>query len=165
MSIINDFKKFALRGGLIDMAVGFTVGAAFTTIAKSLVDDIIMPVIGALVGKADFSNLYLVLKAGEKMQPPYSTLAEAHANGAVTVNYGTFINNIIAFLLVTVAMFVLLRTISNVEKQLDLRLGTPDPAAEKPTEKKCQYCFSTIPYEAKRCAHCTSHLEEVVLVS
>lgn len=159
MSIISDFKQFALRGSLIDMAVGFTVGAAITTIAKSLVDDVIMPVIGAAVGKADFSNFYIVLKAGEKILPPYPTLAAAKAAGAVTLNYGNFVNNIVAFLLVTIAMFALLRAISKFEEQLSSRFGKPASGDEKPANKKCPRCLSTIAFDATRCPHCTSDLE------
>jgi large conductance mechanosensitive channel len=160
MSIIKDFKQFAMRGNLIDMAVGFTVGAAFTTIAKSLVDDIVMPVIGVLIGKADFSNFFIVLRDGTKALPPYTTAAEAHAAGAVTVNYGTFINNIIAFLLVTMSMFVLLKTIKTAEERLSNTLGKEKPKEEEPANKNCTYCLSTIAFRATRCPQCTSQLEE-----
>ncbi len=157
MSIITDFKQFAMRGGLVDMAVGFTVGAAFSTIAKSLVDDVIMPVLGLLIGKADFTNLYILLRAGEKVAPPYATLKDAHAAGAVTINYGIFVNNIIAFLLVAIAMFLILRLITNVEKQLS---GPAAADSEKaaPTNKECPFCFSTVAIKATRCAFCTSEL-------
>jgi len=159
MSLIDDFKQFALRGNIIDMAIGFTVGAAFTTIAKSLVDDLLMPAIGLAVGKVDFSNLYLILKPGEKLSPPYATLSDAHAAGAVTVNYGMFINNVIAFLLVAVAMFLLLRLISHLEQQLEDRFGEKKAEANAPATKKCKYCLSTIAFRSTRCAHCTSHLD------
>jgi large conductance mechanosensitive channel len=151
MSFLSDFKQFALRGNIVDMAVGFTVGAAFTTIAKSLVDDMIMPLIGLAVGKVDFSNLYFLLKDGPKAAPPYTTLAEAHAAGAVTINYGNFINNCIAFLLVAMAMFFLLRLINNLEKHFGEK-----KAEEAPTTKECPECFSSINLKAKRCPNCTA---------
>ena len=104
MLVLQEFKKFAMRGSLVDMAIGFTVGAAFTTVAKSIVDDLVMPVVGLITGGADFSDLFLVLKVGEK-SPPYATLAEAQQSGAVTLNYGTFVNSVLAFLLVAIVMF------------------------------------------------------------
>jgi large conductance mechanosensitive channel len=159
MSLIDDFKQFALRGNIVDLAVGFTVGAAFTTIAKSLVDDLVMPMIGLAVGKVDFSNLYILLKPGEKLLPPYATRADAHSAGAVTINYGTFVNNVIAFLLVAFAMFLLLRLINKFEEQLEDRFGEKKPEANAPATKKCPYCLSTIAFRSTRCAHCTSHLD------
>ena len=159
MGLVSDFKKFALRGSLIDMAIGFTVGAAFTTIAKSLVSDIIMPPIGLLLGRSDFADMFVLLKAGEKSPPPYATLAAAQEAGAVTLNYGLFGNALLAFLLVTVAMFIIIRIMNRAEATLESRFGEP-PAPGEPDNKKCSYCRSTIPYKAIRCPHCTSHLEE-----
>jgi large conductance mechanosensitive channel len=159
-SLLQDFKKFALRGNLLDMAIGFTVGAAFSTIAKSLVDNIIMPPIGLILGKADFSDLFVILKAGEKVAPPYVTLADAQAAGAVTINYGLFINNILALVLVALAMFFLLKVISKVERELEDRFYPREPAEQgEPQNKKCSYCLSTIPFRATRCGYCTSTLE------
>lgn len=158
MSILNDFKQFAMRGNIVDMAVGFTVGAAFTTIAKSLVDDLIMPLVGLAIGKVDFTNLYVVLKDGTKIPPPYTTLAEAKTAGAVTLNIGNFLNNVITFLLIAFAMFLLLRLISNVEKHFGEK-----KAEEAPTTKECPYCSSTIPLKATRCPQCTSQLEASAL--
>jgi len=96
-NIFKDLKEFAMRGNVVDLAVGFTVGAAFTTIARSLVDDIIMPIVGLIVGEVEFRDLFWLLKAGPNQPPPYTTLADAQAAGAVTVNYGIFINNVLAF--------------------------------------------------------------------
>lgn len=156
MSVIGDFKKFALRGNVVDMAIGFTVGAAFTTIAKSLVDDIIMPPVGLATGGVDFSDLFIVLKHGTKPLPAHATLQDAAAAGAVTLNYGRFINNIIAFLLIAFAMFVIIRIITRIEDTLEREKVEKAPG--DPEDKKCPYCLSTIPFHASRCAHCTSEL-------
>lgn len=156
--IIIDFKKFALRGSLIDMAIGFTVGAGFSAVAKSLVNDIIMPPVGWLLGRSDFSDLYAVLKVGTKSAPPYTTLAEAQAAGAVTINYGLFINSLLAFLVVAAAMFMIIRFVNRAEAALEAQFAEPAKAGE-PTEKKCPYCLSTIHAKARRCPFCTSEVE------
>lgn len=157
-SWVNEFKKFALRGNLVDLAVGFTVGAAFTTIAKSLVSDIVMPPVGLLLGRNDFSDLYLLLKAGDASPPPYVGLAEAQEAGAVTVNYGVFLNNVLAFLLVALVMFLVIRAMNRVERQLEKDSGTGESGPEEPDNKKCPYCLSTVPFKASRCPRCTSQL-------
>ena len=157
MPLVQEFKKFALRGNMLDLAVGFTVGAAFTTVVKSLVDDILMPPIGLLIGGADFSDLYVVLSPGETSLPPYATLQEALEAGAVTLNYGRFINAGIALLLVALAMFLVIRVINRLDATLDAALGDERPA-EEPTHKKCPFCVSTIPFPATRCPACTSEL-------
>jgi large conductance mechanosensitive channel len=161
ISIIGDFKRFAMRGNLIDMAVGFTVGAGFTTIAKSLVDDIIMPPMGLLIGRADFSDLFILLRAGEKLPPPYLNLAAARAAGAVTINYGAFINNLIAFLLVALAMFVIIRALNHLDAELEDRFVKEGLPPNEDAKKKCCYCLSTIPSRATKCACCTSELPEI----
>lgn len=161
MSFLRDFRKFALRGNLVDLAIGFTVGAAFSTIAKSLVQDIIMPPVGLLLGRTDFSDLFFVLKAGEKSAGPYVTLADAQAAGAVTINYGVFINNMLALLVIALAMYLLIRMMARAEKRLDKHFGEEEPKQSEPTDKKCPYCRSVIPYRATRCPHCTSQLEPV----
>lgn len=156
MGMIKDFKKFALRGNLIDMAIGFTVGAAFATIAQSIVKDIVMPPIGMMLGRADFSDQFWLLRAGETAPAPYATLADAQAAGAVTINYGLFVNSVIAFLLVALAMFFIVRAVTRMQDALEG--GEPDQPGE-PTDKKCPHCLMVIPYKATRCAHCTSQLE------
>jgi large conductance mechanosensitive channel len=159
MGFVAEFKKFALRGNLMDMAVGFTVGAAFSTIAKSLVDNVIMPPVGLAIGKADFSDLYVLLKAGAKIPPPYATLEKAQAAGAVTLNFGLFINSVIAFLLVALAMFVIIRVFNNLDKSLEHSFLTEaHKPGEEPENKKCPYCVSTVPFKAVRCPFCTSDL-------
>ncbi len=148
--MLKEFKEFALRGNVVDMAVGIITGAAFGTIVASLVGDIIMPPIGLLLGGVDFANLFTLLKAGTP-PGPYASLADAQAAGAVTINYGVFISAVISFLVVAFVMFLLVRSIN--------RLGREEkapPAA--PTTKECPYCLSTIPIKATRCAHCTSEL-------
>lgn len=161
MGFVAEFKKFALRGNLMDMAVGFTVGAAFSTIAKSLVDNVIMPPVGLAIGKADFSDFYVLLKAGTKVAPPYATLEKAQAAGAVTLNYGLFINSVIAFLLVALAMFVIIRVFNKLDKSLELSfLASDAKPGQEPENKKCPYCVSTVPFKAVRCPFCCSDLAD-----
>lgn len=148
--MLKEFKEFALRGNVIDMAVGIIIGAAFGTIVKSLVSDIIMPPIGLLLGDVDFVNLFALLKEGAP-GAPYATLADAQAASAVTINYGVFINAVISFLIIAVVMFLLIRSMNRMKREEEA------PPAE-PTTKECPYCLSTIPIKASRCAHCTSEL-------
>jgi large conductance mechanosensitive channel len=148
--MFKEFKEFAMRGNVIDMAVGIIIGAAFGTIVKSLVSDVIMPPIGLLLGNVDFTNLFIVLKGGAGAS--FKTLAEAQEVGAVTLNYGVFINTIISFLIVAFAVFLVIRNINRLKKQEEA------PPAE-PTTKECPQCFSTISIKASRCSFCTSTLE------
>ncbi|HEX7401409.1 MAG TPA: large conductance mechanosensitive channel protein MscL [candidate division Zixibacteria bacterium] len=149
--MLKEFKEFAMRGNVIDMAVGIIIGAAFGTIVTSLVADIIMPPIGLLLGNVDFSNLFIVLREGAKVGP-YSSLAEAKAAGAVTFNYGMFVNTIISFIIVAFAIFLLIRSINKLKRQKEV------PAAI-PTTRECPFCLSVIPIKATRCPHCTSELK------
>ena len=160
MGLIADFKKFALRGNMVDLAIGFTVGAAFTTVVKSLVNDVIMPPIGLLTGNADFSDLFWVLDLPEGVSEPeggFQTLSGAQEAGAVTLNYGVFFNNCLALLIVALAMFLIIRAVNRLDEELDEAFGEKPPEGE-PTEKKCEFCRSTIPYRATRCPQCTSEL-------
>jgi large conductance mechanosensitive channel len=143
--MFKEFKEFAMKGNVVDMAVGIIIGAAFGTIVKSLVDDIIMPPIGLLLGNVDFSDLFIVLKAG-KVAGPYTTPALAKAAGAVTLNYGVFINVVISFIIVSFAVFLLIKAINKFRKTAE------------PKTKDCPYCLSAIPINATRCAHCTSEV-------
>ena len=147
---MEEFKKFILRGNVIDMAVGIIIGAAFGAIVSSLVNDIIMPPIGLLLSGVDFSNLFILLRAGSPAGP-YASLADAQAAGAVTINYGVFIGAVITFLIVAFVVFLLIRGINRLKREEEL------PPAE-PTTKECPYCLSTIPIKATRCPHCTSEL-------
>lgn len=144
----KEFKEFIMRGNVVDMAVGIIIGAAFVTIVKSLVDDVIMPPIGLLLGNIDFANLFAVLKDG-KVPGPYETLALAKAAGAVTINYGVFINTVISFLVVAFCVFILIKNVN--------RLREPLPA--EPDTRECPYCLSAIPVKATKCAHCTAEIK------
>jgi large conductance mechanosensitive channel len=157
---VKDFQKFALRGNLLDMAIGFTVGAAFSTIAKSLTSDIIMPVVGWIIGSRDFSNLFVVLSPGKAGETEFASLQQATAAGATTINYGVFINNLIAFLIVALVMFWIIRVVNRVDAALEVQFGGDKPAPGEPENKKCPYCRTTIPFKATRCPQCTSQLEE-----
>jgi large conductance mechanosensitive channel len=149
MSMLKEFKDFAMRGNVVDMAVGIIIGAAFGTIVKSLVADVIMPPIGLALGNVDFAELFTVLKQGAPAGP-YFTLADAQAAGAVTVNYGVFINTIISFIIIAFAVFLMIRQINKMKQE-----APPPP----PNTKDCPYCFSTIPIKATRCGFCTSDLK------
>ena len=145
--MLDEFKKFAMRGNVVDMAVGIIIGGAFGTIVKSLVSDVIMPPIGLLLGGVDFSDLFITLKEGTTAGP-YATLAAAQAAGAVTIGYGLFINAVISFLIVAFAVFLLIKVIN--------RMQAEKPA--EPTEKECPYCLTSIAIKATRCPNCTSQL-------
>jgi large conductance mechanosensitive channel len=149
--MFKDFKEFVMRGNVVDMAVGIVIGAAFGTIVKSFVDDVLMPPIGLLLGNVDFSNLFLTLKEGTKAAGPYASLAAAKTAGAVTLNYGFFINTIISFIIIAFAVFLLIKGINRMKREKEV------PPAEA-TTKECPFCFVTIPIKATRCPHCTSQL-------
>lgn len=139
-----------MRGNVIDMAVGIVIGTTFGVIVKSLVSDVIMPPIGMILGKVDFSNLFIILKEG-KIAGPYASLASAQEAGAVTVNYGVFVNTIVNFIIVAFALFLLIRVINKIKAK-------EETLPPKPTTKDCPYCLSHIPIKATRCSHCTSKL-------
>jgi len=149
--MFKEFKEFALKGNVLDLAVGIVLGAAFTVIVSSLVADIIMPPIGLLLGKADFSNLFVVLRDG-KMPGPYPTLAAAKAAGAVSMNVGLFVNAIISFVIVAFAVFLIVKGFNQMRRQKE---AVPAPVATK----ECPRCLSVIPLGATRCPHCTSELK------
>ena len=149
--MFKEFKEFAIKGNVIDMAVGIIIGVAFGTIVNSLVQDVIMPPIGLLLGNIDFTNFFAVLKEG-KVAEPYASVAAAKAAGAVTINYGVFINTIISFITIAFAVFLLVRNINKMRRQEE----APPPV---PTTKDCAYCFSKIPVKAIRCPNCTSELK------
>jgi large conductance mechanosensitive channel len=142
--MLKEFKEFAMRGNVVDMAVGIIIGAAFGKIITSLVTDIIMPPIGLVLGHVDFSSLFLNISG-----TPYATLAQAKAAGAATINYGLFLNTILDFIIVAFAVFLLVRQINRMRKQ----------AAPEPSTKNCPFCISPIPLMAVRCPHCTSELK------
>jgi large conductance mechanosensitive channel len=148
--MFKEFKEFAVKGNVVDMAVGIIIGAAFGLIVKSLVADVIMPPIGILLGNVDFSNLFIIIKEGTSAGP-FATLAEAKESGATVIGYGVFINTIISFLIVAFAIFIVIKNINRLKKEEEA------PPAE-PTTKECTFCFSTIPIKATKCPQCTSAL-------
>ncbi len=151
--MLKDFRDFIMRGNVVDMAVGIIMGAAFGGIVTSLVNDVLMPPLGLLMGRVDFSNLFVVLQQGAKAAAPYATLAAAKDAGAVTINYGFFVNTLINFLIVAIAVFVLVRAVKQLERK-------PQAAPAAPTTKQCPFCFSTIHLDATRCPNCTSELKK-----
>ncbi|MEN8006715.1 MAG: large conductance mechanosensitive channel protein MscL [Candidatus Krumholzibacteriota bacterium] len=150
--MFKEFKEFAMRGNVMDMAIGIVIGAAFGTIIKSLVADVIMPPVGMLLGGVDFSNMFMVLKEGAEAAGPYNALADAKAAGAVTLNYGVFINTIISFIIVAFAVFMLVKGMNNAKRKEE-----EAPPAE-PTTKSCPMCQSEISIKATRCPMCTSEV-------
>ena len=145
--MLKEFKEFALKGSVVDLAIGIIIGAAFGKIVTSFVNDILMPPIGLLLGKVDFTNLFIDLSG-----LGYASLEEAKAAGAATLNYGVFLNTIIDFVIVAFAIFMLIRQVNRLQK--------PAPAAPAaPTTKDCPFCLSAVPIKATRCAHCTSDLK------
>jgi large conductance mechanosensitive channel len=149
--MFKEFKEFAVKGNVMDMAVGIIIGGAFGTIVSSFVKDVLMPPLGLLLGGVDFSNIFAVLKAGTPAGP-YATLADAQAAGAVTVNAGIFLNAVIAFLIVAFAVFLMVRTLNRLKR-------AEAPAAAAPTTKDCPFCATAIPLAAVRCPHCTSEIK------
>jgi len=142
----KDFQKFVVRGNVVDLAVGFIMGAAFSRLVSSLVNDIIMPPVGLLIGRVDFGSLFINL-SGEN----YASLAEAQAAGAATINYGVFLNTVIEFVIVAFALFVLIKQVNRLQRQ-------PEEAQTAPASKVCPYCYTEIPMAATRCPNCTSQL-------
>jgi large conductance mechanosensitive channel len=151
--MLKEFKEFALKGNVVDMAVGIIIGGAFGTIVKSLVDDIIMPPIGFVLKGIDFNDFFLVLKAGETVPPPYETLIAAREAGAVTLNYGVFVQSTVSFLIVAWAVFLLVKGMNRLRRKEEADAPT------EPTTRECPRCLSTIPLKATRCPQCTSEIE------
>jgi large conductance mechanosensitive channel len=148
--MLKDLKEFALKGNVVDMAVGIIIGAAFTTVVKTLVDEVVMPPLGLLTGRMDFSDKFLMLRAGTS-SPPYRTLAEAKSAGAVLIGYGALVNAVLSFVIVALLLFFIVRWMNRLR-----RPDTPPP----PSTKACPYCKSTIDLTASRCPQCTSQLGE-----
>jgi len=148
----QEFKEFLKRGNVMDMAVGIIIGAAFGAVVKALVDNVIMPPIGLLLGGVDFANIMTVLKEGSPAGP-YATLDAAKEAGAVVIAWGVFINAVISFVIVAFVIFMLVRYYNRLQKE-------PEPAPAEPTTKECVYCHMEIPIAAVRCPYCTAELEE-----
>jgi large conductance mechanosensitive channel len=142
--MLKEFKTFIMRGNVLDLAIGIVIGVAFGRIVTSFVNDLLMPPIGLLLGRIDFSNLFIALRGG-----PYPSLAAAKAAGAPTLNYGLFLNTVIDFLIVAFVIFLIVRMVNRMAAH-------PEPT---PTTKPCPYCFTTIPAQAVRCPNCTSELK------
>lgn len=151
--MLEEYKKFAIRGNVVDMAVGIIIGAAFNGVVQSLVKDLLTPPLGLLMGDVDFKNLFVVLREGTT-PGPYPTLEAAQSAGAVTLNLGVFVNSLVSFAIVSFAVFLLVRYINRLREPA----MAPEPAAS--TVKKCPYCVSDVPLSATRCPHCTSKLPE-----
>ena len=149
--MFEEFKAFIMRGNVVDLSVGVIIGGAFGAVVKSLVNDVVMPPIGLLLGRVDFANLFITLKMGDP-GGPYATLVDAQAAGAVSINYGTFLNTIVSLLITGLAVYFMVRGINRMQRE------KPAPAAA-PTTKDCPYCLSAIPIKATRCPNCTSQLE------
>jgi large conductance mechanosensitive channel len=152
MRMLEEFKAFAIKGNVIDLAVGVVVGGAFGTIVKSLVDDVLMPPIGLVIGNVDFSNLFVVLHEGRRQAGPYVSLAAAKSAGAVTLNLGLFINALVSFLIVAVAIFMVLKGVNHLRQQMN------NSQPEAVPGRTCPRCYSAIHLQATRCPHCTSEL-------
>lgn len=150
--MLKDFKAFVMRGSVVDLAVGVIIGAAFGSIVKSLVDDILMPPIGLAMGGIDFANKFIVLKDGAKAAAPYASLADAKAAGAVTMNYGLFVNQTVTFLIVAAAIFMVVKLVARLHSPVLVAVPTA------PSTKGCPFCATQIPIAAKRCPNCTSQL-------
>jgi len=144
--MLKEFKEFAMKGNMVDMAVGIIIGAAFGKIVSSLVSDVLMPPIGKLLGGVDFSNLFLNLTGGS-----YPSVAAAKAAGAVTINYGIFLNAVIDFVIIAIVLFMIIKGMNSMKK-------AEEAAAPPPATKDCPHCYTAIPPKATRCPACTSTL-------
>lgn len=155
--MLKDFKAFIMRGNVVDMAVGIVIGAAFSPIIASLVKDVIMPPIGLALGKVDFTNLLIVIRQGTT-PGPYKTLADAQTAGAITINYGNFINTVITFVIIAaVVFFFVVRPIARMNARQKAKEAV---VTAPPTTKECPFCFTQIPVKATRCPNCTSELKK-----
>ena len=148
--MFKEFREFAMRGNVVDMAVGIIIGGAFGTIVMSLVNDVLMPPIGLILGGVDFTDLFLTLKEGAS-PGPYATLASAQEAGAVTVAYGLFLNSVVSFLIIALSVFFLIKGVNAMKRR-------EEESPLEPTAKDCPYCLSSVPIKATRCPFCTSEL-------
>jgi len=146
--MLKEFKEFALRGNVLDLAIGIIIGAAFSNIVNSFVSDILMPPVGLLLGNTDFSDFFINLSGGR-----YESLAAAEEAGAATINYGLFINTILDFIIIAFALFLIVRQVNRLQRQKE------EEKPAEPTTKECPHCLTEIPIKATRCPHCTSRLE------
>ncbi len=159
--IAEDFKKFILRGNVVDMAVGIIVGGAFSTIVKSLVDDVVMPPIGLVLGNVDFEDLFIVLREGNQALPPYPTVEVAQEAGAVTLNYGIFINNVVSFLIIAAVIFFAIRAMTRLQDLFDEEQEAEKKQKSEPKTRSCPFCQEEVADKAVRCPHSTSQLVDL----
>ncbi|MDY6872377.1 MAG: large conductance mechanosensitive channel protein MscL [Chloroflexota bacterium] len=155
--LLKDFRDFIMRGNVIDLAIGIIIGSAFSSVVNSIVNNLLMPPLGLLIGNVDFADLFIVLRQGQGVLPPGATLQMAQDSGAVTLNYGQFVTDLISFLLLAIGVFLIIKGINALEN------GFKKAEAEKetvPTEKDCPHCYKAIPIEATRCPFCTSQLAD-----
>ena len=156
--LLNDFKDFLTQGNVVDLAIGIIIGSAFSTIVNSVVENLMMPPLGLLLGNVDTSDLYTVLRQGEKVLPSGATLQMARDAGAVTFNYGQFLTDLVSFLILALGVFLIVKGITSLQENVK----KPETAeGEAPTEKECPFCQKVIPINASRCPYCTSHLEDI----
>lgn len=153
MLVLKEFREFAMKGNVVDMAVGIVIGSAFGKIVSSLVSDMLTPPLGMLLGKVDFSNLFIDLS-----RKGYASLAEAQSAGAPTINIGLFLNTIVDFIIVAFALFMIVRWMNKLRNSMEKPVPASEPAA--PTTRECPFCLSVIPVKAIRCAHCTADLTD-----
>jgi large conductance mechanosensitive channel len=149
-AMLKEFKEFAMKGNMVDMAIGIIIGAAFGAIIKSLVADVIMPPIGVLLGNVDFANIFMIIKEGATAGP-YTTLDAAKEAGAVVISWGVFINTLINFIIIAFVLFLVIRNMNKMKKK-------EEAAPAEPTDKDCPFCLSKIPIKAARCGHCTQEV-------
>jgi large conductance mechanosensitive channel len=149
--LFEEFKDFIVKGNAMDLAIGIIIGAAFSVVVNSIVDNLLMPPLGLLLGRVNFQDLFIVLRQGEQALPPNATLAMAKELGAVTFNYGQFLTDVVSFILLGFGVFLIIKGLNKLKQE-------PQEQTE-PTDKDCPYCLQNIPIKATRCPHCTSQLE------
>ena len=159
--LVQEFKEFIIQGNAIDLAIGIIIGAAFSTVVTSIVDNLMMPPLGLLLGRVDFQDLFIILRQGEQVLPENATLEMAREVGAVTFNYGLFISDLVSFILLGFGVFLIVRGINRLHEkanEVKARTEREEQEVEEPKEKDCPYCHKTIPIKATRCPFCTSQL-------
>ncbi len=156
--LFKDFRDFITRGNVIDLAIGIIIGSAFSTVVNSIVNNLLMPPLGLLIGNVDFQNLFIVLKQGQSSLPANATLQMAQDVGAVTFNYGQFLTDLLSFLLLALGVFLVVKGINTLREKVNKSKAEEE---QIPTEKDCPFCYKKIAVEATRCPYCTSHLENV----
>lgn len=161
--IFNEFQEFIVRGNAIDLAIGIIIGSAFSAVVNSIVENLMMPPLGLLLGRVDFQDLFIVLRHPDQILPPKATLEMAREVGAVTFNYGLFLTDLFSFILLGFGVFLIVRAINRLNKKasdVKARVAQKDGIKEESTEKGCPFCLKDIPIKAKRCPYCTSQLSE-----